>query len=54
MIRLFDIAKVPIKRHVKIMRLVNPFDPFWEGFLNERKVKNTGRNSCFDPVVTAL
>jgi RNA-directed DNA polymerase len=53
-IRLFDIGKVPIKRHVKIMSQANPFDPFWEGFLNERKVKNTGRNSWFDPVATAL
>ncbi|ENM5898386.1 group II intron reverse transcriptase/maturase [Vibrio mimicus] len=53
-IRLFQIAQMPIKRHVKIMSQANPFDPFWEGFLNERKVKNTGRNSWFDPVATAL
>lgn len=53
-IRLFQIGQVPIKRHVKIMSQANPFDPFWEGFLNERKVKNTGRNSWFDPVATAL
>jgi RNA-directed DNA polymerase len=53
-IRLFQIGQVPIKRHVKIMSQANPFDPFWEGFLNERKVKNTGRNSWFDPVAAAL
>lgn len=53
-IRLFQIGQVPIKRHVKIMSQATPFDPFWEGFLNERKVKNTGRNSWFDPVAIAL
>ncbi|MEK2104309.1 group II intron reverse transcriptase/maturase, partial [Vibrio parahaemolyticus] len=53
-IRLFQISQVPIKRHVKILSQANPFDPFGEGFLNERKVKNIGRNSWFDPVATAL
>ena len=53
-IRLFQIAQMPIKRDVKIMSQATPFDPFWEGFLNERKVKNTGRNSWFEPVATAL
>ncbi|WP_255209405.1 hypothetical protein [Vibrio diazotrophicus] len=54
MIILFQIAQVPIKLHVKIISQANSFEPFGEGFLNERKVTNTGSNSWFELVTTAL
>ncbi|RWX55126.1 maturase, partial [Photobacterium chitinilyticum] len=46
--------KTPIKRHVKIMSKATPYDPFYEPFLKERKVKKQGRNSWFEPALAAL
>lgn len=51
---LVQIAKTPIKRHVKIMSKATPYDPFYEPFLKERKVKKQGRNSWFEPALAAL
>ncbi|MEZ8193228.1 group II intron reverse transcriptase/maturase [Vibrio sp. F13] len=51
---LVQIAKTPIKRHVKIMSKATPYDPFYEPFLKERKAKKLGRNSWFEPALAAL
>lgn len=51
---LVQIAKTPIKRHVKIMSKATPYDPFYKPFLKERKVKKQGRNSWFEPTLAAL
>jgi RNA-directed DNA polymerase len=34
--RLFSVASVPIKRHVKVKGAANPFDPAWEAYFEQR------------------
>ncbi|CEO40749.1 Mobile element protein [Photobacterium kishitanii] len=51
---LFQIAKVPIERHVKIRSAATPFDPEYQEYLAKRKSKRQARNSWVDPVLTAL
>lgn len=38
-IRLFYAAKVPIKRHTKIIGKANPYDPQWESYFEKRTAK---------------
>ena len=51
---LFQIAKVPIERHVKIKSAATPFDPEYQEYLAKRKSKRQARNSWVDPALTAL
>ncbi|MCB5461559.1 group II intron reverse transcriptase/maturase [Vibrio lentus] len=51
---LFQIAKVPIERHVKIRSAVTPFDPQYQEYLAKRKPKRLARNSWNEPASTAL
>ncbi|KJG53203.1 DNA polymerase, partial [Photobacterium kishitanii] len=51
---LFQIAKVPIERHVKIKSTATPFDPEYQEYLAKRKSKRQARNSWVDPALTAL
>lgn len=51
---LFQIAKVPIERHVKIKSAATPFDPEYQEYLAMRKSKRQARNSWVDPALTAL
>ena len=51
---LTQIAKTPIKRHVKIRSAATPFDPQHQDFLAKRKPKKERRHSWFDPVLTAI
>ena len=51
---LFQIAKVPIERHVKIRSAATPFDPQYQEYLGKRKHKRLARNSWIEPVFTAL
>ncbi|MGX9419515.1 group II intron reverse transcriptase/maturase [Vibrio sp. RC27] len=51
---LFQIAKVPIERHVKIRNAATPFDPQYQDYLAKRKSKRLVRNSWKEPVPTAL
>ncbi|NAZ71409.1 MULTISPECIES: group II intron reverse transcriptase/maturase [Vibrio] len=51
---LFQIAKVPIERHVKIRNAATPFDPQYQEYLVKRKSKRLARNSWKEPVPTAL
>ncbi len=43
-IRLFYASKVRIKRHVKIKGDVNPYDPQWESYLEERRSRKMADN----------
>ncbi len=51
---LFQIAKVPIERHVKIRSAATSFDPQYQDYLAKRKPKRLARNSLYDPALTAL
>ena len=51
---LFQIAKVPIERHVKIRSAATPFDPQHQKYLGKRKHKRLARNSWIEPALTAL
>ena len=51
---LFQIAKVPIERHVKIRSAAIPYDPDYQEYLAKRKSKRQARNSWIEPVPTAL
>ena len=51
---LFQIAKVPIERHVKIRSAAIPYDPDYQEYLAKRKSKRQARNSWVEPVPTAL
>lgn len=51
---LFQIAKVPIERHVKIRSAATPFDPQYQEYLAKRKPKRLARNSWNEPASTAL
>lgn len=51
---LFQIAKVPIERHVKIRSSATPFDPQYQEYLAKRKSKRLARNSWNEPALTAL
>ncbi|MGF1841521.1 group II intron reverse transcriptase/maturase, partial [Vibrio atlanticus] len=51
---LFQIAKVPIERHVKIRSAATPFDPLYQEYLVKRKSKRQARNSWNEPASTAL
>ncbi|CAK2109213.1 RNA-directed DNA polymerase [Vibrio crassostreae] len=53
-LNLFQIAKVPIERHVKIRSAATPFDPQYQEYLAKRKSKRLARNSWKEPVLTAL
>jgi RNA-directed DNA polymerase len=35
-VRIFRAAKVPIKRHVKVRAIANPYDPKWEQYFEKR------------------
>ncbi|MBF4253162.1 group II intron reverse transcriptase/maturase, partial [Vibrio anguillarum] len=51
---LFQIAKMPIERHVKIKSDATPFDPQFQEYLAKRKSKRQYRNSWHEPTLTAL
>ncbi|SMY17476.1 group II intron reverse transcriptase/maturase [Photobacterium aquimaris] len=51
---LFQIAKVPIERHVKIRSAATPFDPQYQEYLAMRKPKRLARNSWKEPVLTSF
>jgi len=51
---LFQIAKVPIERHVKIRSEATPFDPLYQEYLAKRKAKRQCRNSWNEPNLAAL
>ncbi len=51
---LFQIAKVPIERHVKIRSAAIPFDPQHQEYLARRKSKRQARNAWNEPTLTAL
>ncbi|MGL1014509.1 reverse transcriptase domain-containing protein, partial [Vibrio vulnificus] len=51
---LFQIAKVPIERHVKIRSAATPFDPQYQEYLAKRKSKKPCRNSWHEPALAAL
>ena len=51
---LIQIAKTPIKRHVKIRSAATPFDPLYQDYLAKRKPKKESRHSWFDPALTAI
>lgn len=36
-IRLFAMASIPIRRHVKVKNLANPYDPTWEMYFEQRQ-----------------
>jgi RNA-directed DNA polymerase len=38
---LFKASSIPIKRHVKIKKNVNPYDPAWQNYLEKRKERRT-------------
>lgn len=40
-IRLFLTAKLPIRRHIKIRNIANPYDPAWELYFEERLFRQT-------------
>ncbi|WP_243756272.1 hypothetical protein [Shewanella sp. BF02_Schw] len=51
---LFQIAKVPIERHVKIRSTAIPFAPQYQEYLAMRKSKKQARNAWNEPALTAL
>lgn len=51
---LFQIAKVPIERHVKIQSAATSYDQDYQEYLVKRKSKRQARNSWVEPVPTAL
>jgi RNA-directed DNA polymerase len=38
-IDLFDVAGVPIKRHIKIRNTANPYDPQWRDYFEQRQTR---------------
>jgi RNA-directed DNA polymerase len=40
---LFRLARMPIRRHVKVLQDANPFDPAWRDYFAQRKRKNWRR-----------
>lgn len=40
-IRLFQAAKLPIQRHIKIQSAANPYNPAWELYFEERHLRQT-------------
>jgi RNA-directed DNA polymerase len=38
-IRIFEMAAIPIRRHVKVKKAANPYDPAWEMYFEERQYK---------------
>lgn len=48
-IRLFLMAKVPIRRHIKIRNTANPYDPAWELYFEERQIRQTLTDSWDRP-----
>ncbi len=51
---LFQIAKVPIERHVKIRIAVTPFVPQYQEYLAKKKSKKLCRNAWCEPTLAAL
>ncbi|WAJ72281.1 group II intron reverse transcriptase/maturase [Catenovulum adriaticum] len=51
---LFQIAKVPIERHVKIRGAATPFEPQYQEYLAKRKTKRQCRNSWHELTLAAL
>ena len=51
---LFQIAKVPIERHVKIRSAATPFAPQYQEYLAMRKPKRLVRNSWKEPILTSF
>jgi len=39
LINLFDVASVPIKRHIKIRNTANPYDPQWRDYFEKRQAR---------------
>jgi RNA-directed DNA polymerase len=40
LIDLFDVAGVPIKRHIKVRNTANPYDPQWRDYFKKRQARN--------------
>jgi len=40
LIDLFDVAGVPIKRHIKIRNTANPYDPQWRDYFEKRQARS--------------
>ncbi|OBT27860.1 hypothetical protein A9266_04125 [Vibrio tasmaniensis] len=51
---LFQIAKAPIERHVKIRSAATPFPPQYHEYLGKRKHKRLARNSWIEPALSTL
>ena len=51
---LVQIAKTPIKRHVKVRSAATPYDSEFAEYLNKRKQAKVSRNTWLEPVLTAL
>jgi len=51
---LFDMASVPIKRHLKIKGDANPYDPNYVEYFQRRSRRKLGRNTWVDTMLTAL
>lgn len=48
--RLLRAADVPIRRHVKIRALANPFDPAWDRYLSKRRSPPAGQAASRPPI----
>lgn len=51
---LFYMARVPIKRHVKIKGDANPYDPNYAEYFQRRRMTKMGRNTWIDMPLAAL
>ena len=52
--KIFQAISVPIRRHVKIRQLANPYDPLWETYCEQRSFKKTQEHLCHKHTAFAL
>ncbi len=51
---LFEMARLPIKRHLKIRNDANPYDPSYAEYFERRSRRTLGRNTWVDSPLAAL
>jgi len=51
---LSQMARIPIKRHIKIKSNANPFSPSYADYLERRRQRKVSRNTWIDPPFTAF
>ena len=53
-IELFHTASIPIKRHIKVRNMANPYDPNWHPYFERRSQKQMSNDVRLKPLVFSL